>query len=96
MDAAKYRDILDNNLEQSAVTLGIQDNYIFQHDNDPKHASKLVKEFLRFKCIDVPDHPPQSPDLNPIENLWDKLDRMIKMEGSTSLSSRFRMIMKTR
>ena len=46
---------------------------IFQKDYDPKHKAKLVQEFLKVRKVKVLDHPAQSPDLNPIANLWDAL-----------------------
>jgi transposase len=43
------------------------DNFIFQHDNDPKHTVHVVQNYLRNQQVEVP---PRSPDLNSIENLW--------------------------
>lgn len=40
------------------------------HDNDPKHESKLVKEFLEENNVKVLEQPAQSSDMNSIENIW--------------------------
>ncbi|KAI3360341.1 hypothetical protein L3Q82_014656 [Scortum barcoo] len=44
MNAAMYRDILDENLLQSALDLRLGRRFIFQQDNDPKHTAKITKE----------------------------------------------------
>ena len=44
MNGAKYREILDENLLQSAQDLRLGQRFTFQQDNDPKHTPKATQE----------------------------------------------------
>ena len=64
MNRAKYREILDENLLQSAQDLRLGRRFTSQQDNDPKHTAKTMQEWLRDKYLNVLEWPRQSPDLN--------------------------------
>ncbi|GFV35846.1 transposable element Tcb2 transposase [Trichonephila clavipes] len=69
MTARTYIDILRHNLQSSAQKLGLGTSFVFQQDNDPKHTSNLPREWLLYNSPRQLQTPPQSPDINPIENL---------------------------
>jgi hypothetical protein len=59
--------------------------WIYQQDNDPKHTSKAAREWFAQKRIEVMQWPAQSPDLNPIETLWNDVDAVVKKKKPRNL-----------
>ena len=45
----------------------------FMQDNDPKHCSRMAQNFYNEFGINWWCTPPESPDINPIENLWHEM-----------------------
>jgi len=56
---------------------GVAD-FIFQQDLVPAHTAKSTKTWFNDHGITVLDWPANSPDLNPIENLWGIAKRKMK------------------
>ncbi len=53
-------------------------DFIFQQDLAPAHTAKSTKSWLNDHGVGVLDWPANSPDLNPIENLWGIVKRKMR------------------
>ena len=79
MDRFVFTDVLDKTLVPFIEEV-YPDHHRFMQDNDPKHTSVHAREFFTEKNINWWKTPAESPDLNPIENMWHELKEFIRRE----------------
>nr|CCA26025.1 transposase putative [Albugo laibachii Nc14] len=80
-----YRKLLQEKIPTTRALLGLPTPTPLVQDNAPAHRAKLTKE-----CVDelqLTDflHPPQSPDLNPIENVWTVMKAELPKNPASSI-----------
>ena len=73
-----YIDLLDAYLLPSVEKLFGDDSFVFQHDLAPAHRAHKTFKYLKEKQIDVLEWPSNSPDLNIIEFVWQKMKTRVQ------------------
>ncbi len=76
--APVYQEILEHFMLPSADQLFKDADFIFQQDLAPAHTAKSTKSRLNDHGVGLLDCPANSPDLNPLENLWDIVKRKMR------------------
>lgn len=77
LTAARYRDEI-----LTPVVLPFLEehgeNMVFQQDNARPHTARIINEFFDDHDVRVLPWPSVSPDLSPIEHVWDEMERRLR------------------
>jgi len=84
MNSEIYINILEQVLLPFVKKKYENDGFEFLHDNSPVHKSKMTKNWFKDNSIKLLPFPSYSPDLNPIEKIWNDLKDMVEKESPTT------------
>jgi transposase len=92
--SAEYAEVLKKTLLPEGSRMFSEQglsSWVFQQDNDPSHKKASVEQIGAWnlahpgnKVTLLANYPPNSPDLNPIENVWALVQRKVDEAGCTA------------
>jgi hypothetical protein len=78
----KYRDnVLAPRVVPHFDNHALADRPMFMDDNARPHTARIVQQFLEQEAVQTIPWPAMSPDMNPIEHVWDFIGRKINQRN---------------
>lgn len=87
VNTLKYQQILERNLIPTMENLSDVENIHFQQDGASSHTATTTKNWLESNGINVLKWCSNSPDLNPIENIWAIMKKELKKQHPTTIDA---------
>ncbi|KDR20647.1 Mitogen-activated protein kinase kinase kinase kinase 3 [Zootermopsis nevadensis] len=69
-------EVLEPHVHPHALAFG--ENFLRMHDSARPHVAGIIREYLQEHNIAILPWPARSPDMNPIEHVWDVLGRSVR------------------
>lgn len=95
MNSDKYKAILTNHLVPVLEREYPDGKAIFQQDLAPCHTSVKMQKFFKDNKLNIMEWPGNSPDLNPIENLWAIIKRRITNQDCSTMQKLISAVIQT-